>query len=454
MIKGMNDATVLSETVMAGSLFEVRNSWLSSLTGTDARLLEAFATPLRDNEETTILRARRNRAGRFLIGGRSFDLLHRIDFKTLVTMSMYGTSGFIDKFVFNQSHDAQVQLSDENYADFLTSILVEESSRVAKSHIYNAYLPKRSQLQTLKGTVNWISFMQRPFPMGVECDHFELTSDILENQIVLAALVRARSFRLTSPSVRRRLAEQHFLWAGICRERVIDTADFADVANRRNRLNVKYESVHAISKLVLQGSFGFDRAGSATKLQSIWIDVPNAFERFLEQLLIRAAERFGTVVVPQETNDRSLIDARGNTYSKTRPDLLLKRGNVILAVVDAKAKPQYVAGSKDGQPESLVTNADIFQLFFYLREAQRTPGNEGAKAFIIVPDEGLGAISERYRRISWGADSTAESATLTLCSLDCAQVLSQIASGRKEWEIVQDSLPEIAGLIDSRQEGP
>jgi 5-methylcytosine-specific restriction endonuclease McrBC regulatory subunit McrC len=362
---------------------------------------------------------------------------------------MYGTSGFVDKFVFNRSHDAHVQLSDENYADFLTSILVEESSRIAKAHIYSAYLPKRSHLQNLKGSVNWLSFVQRPFPMGIECDHFELTSDVLENQIVLAALVRARSFRLTSSAVRRQLAEQHFLWSGICRERVVEDTSFLDVAGRQNRLNLKYKSLHAICKLVLQGSFGFDRAGSATKLQSIWIDVPNAFEDFLEQLLTRAFERFGVAVIPQEVNVHSLIDIDGNTYSTTRPDLLIKRGRNILAVVDAKAKPQYVASSNTGKPESLVSNGDIFQIFFYLREVQRMPTGKDAKAYIVVPDEGIGIISERYKRISAGSSESGESAMLTLCSINCEQVLRQIASGKKEWDIVQDALPEIAQLIES-----
>ena len=446
-----SSSATFARSVKCGEHFTVSPSWFDALTAIERSALSDLAEVRTANSETVVLQAKRNRAGRFCVGGYEFSLLHSIPLRSIIAMSLYVDSGTVDRYIFDDAHSANLTNADHSVADLIAALLAGEAARIARAHLYAHYDPTSSVEQTLRGSVDWSRSLGRPAALGLHCVYFERTMDVLENRIVTAALVRLRTWHLHSDAVRRLVAEQSYLWQGVCASVDIDRVALDQIDGRRNRLNAHYATALGISKLVLTETRGLGGASGTDLLQSIWLDVPSTFERFVVELLRRATISLSIQVEAQPTNKTALLDADGKTYRRVRPDVVLRRQGKAVAVVDMKAKPQYAPTTDDGEPKTKVTTSDIFQLLFYAQEAQKSAGGLSVPAFIVAPALGpTTQLARRYRQVRWRSPELDSEASLRVCAVDVDAVLSALASGEGEWSIVQAVLPHLARTITDR----
>lgn len=437
--------------VRAGELFEVPTSWLDTLGRADRAALHELGYQRFRGPQQSLIQARQHRVGRFVIGGVTFVLEHPISLPLVLAMATYVDGGVIESFEESSLHGARVGREDDALSDLLALLLCREARNIAARQIYGCYELRSSKEQVLRGRVNWSRSFGGPSVAGMVCDYHDRSTDVLENQVVLAALKRVVSWRLESALARRMVAEQVHVWTGVCSQQSITALSFEQLAQRRNRMNGHYHTALAVSRLVLDGARGLQETLGGDDLQSLWLDVPGVFERFVSELLRRAAVELGATTEIQRTNRSALVDASGGPYRAIRPDLVLKRAGHVLAVVDMKAKPQYATGTSTGLPQERISTADIFQLLFYSAEAGKSNGGARVPAFIVAPSlEGGLCIAPRHLQVQWASPELGGTASLVLCPLSVKRVLGALRDGKPAHRVVAAELPALgAALLDT-----
>jgi hypothetical protein len=125
---------------------------------------------------------------------------------------------------------------------------------------------------------------------------------------------------------------------------------------------------------------------------------------------------------------------------------------VPVGVIDAKFKPRYINRRKpsSNEPEAKVTNADIYQLFFYQTRLQVLHGLAvPPRAAIVAPllgDFGIADASRRKIRYSEVSSGRGSASTLSVLPIALAPVLRSLRiSG--ELQALEAHAPEIAAEL-------
>ena len=237
----MSEASFL--TVLAGETFAVENEWFDNLDAQDRVALDELARVRYQSDESTLLQTRQHRVGLFGIGGRSFVLRHRIPLQLVLAMAFYADGRSLRAFDKADLRGAGVDKDDVPLSDLLAMLLAREAQSVASGSIYARYERKSDQIQVLRGRVLWEKSFASPGQLGLPCEFHERTTDVLENQVVLAALARARTWRLHSLDVQRLVSEQSHVWASVCSSQAISDEHLNRLEARSNRLNEHYRTV-------------------------------------------------------------------------------------------------------------------------------------------------------------------------------------------------------------------
>ena len=213
--------------------------------------------------------------------------------------------------------------------------------------VYRSYRVEEDRLPTLRGRLDLSEQLRRPgqiFP--IPCRFDEFTADVIENQVLKAALLRLTRTAGVSPQVNRRLRRLRTLF-----DEVADTNPDSSVVDRIHfhRLNQRYEPALRLSQLVLRNLTLADRSGKHTA-SSFLIDMNALFQDFVAQRLRRLLRR------------RLDVDTEPPTHlahgSKVRmyPDLVFRRHGEAVLVGDTKYK---VLGDQLGR------DRDYYQMLAY-----------------------------------------------------------------------------------------
>lgn len=217
------------------------------------------------------------------------------------------------------------------------------------------------------------------------CRWEEFEHDHLDNRVLKAA---ARAVRLRLDGLRGVVADPRSLPAfpGWIEEALAPVSAHRPTAaelaqTRRGPRTHRYARALGLARLVLRAADGEARG----ELRGWSIASSDVFERFAA----RVVSGCGAHVVLRNTFEGSgrpthLSRVRGRAANELRPDMVVMHGGAVLAVGDAKYK-RVLEGdpppSVDASVERLlaVGNADLYQLFTYLRAACCPRG------FFVVP---------------------------------------------------------------------
>ncbi len=222
------------------------------------------------------------------------------------------------------------------------------------------YVEHADDLPTLRGRLN----VTRQFtalavePSQLACRFDALTPDIALNRIMKAAVARLSRIARTTDN-QRRLRELAFAYA--------DIADVPVAALRwdevtLDRTNSRWRELLNLARLLLGERFQTTSAGGSDGF-SLLFEMNPLFEEYVARMLRRALADTDLRVVSQggrlyclETDQRGLF--------QTRPDILIKRGDDVVQVIDTKWK--RIAARID-DPKQGVSQGDVYQMMAYGR---------------------------------------------------------------------------------------
>lgn len=240
-------------------------------------------------------------------------------------------------------------------------------------------------------------------PSRLACRFDALTPDTALNQIMKAAVDRlARATKTVGNQ--RRLRELAF--------------DYADIKNVPvgalrwdqvvlDRTNQQWQELFNLARLLLGEKFQ-TTSGGADEGFSLLFNMSSLFEEYVARMLKRALSSSDLSVVTQGGRLYCLEAADGGIF-QTRPDIIIKRGQEVVQLIDTKWKriAREIDDAKRG-----VSQSDIYQMMAYgqlYKSEQLTllyPHHTG-----LVTEEGL----QSSHRVT-GSKCTIEMATIDVAN--------------------------------------
>lgn len=346
--------------------------------------------------------------GTIQVGELRVDVRPRMAAAELATLIRYAYDGD-----FCQQRSS-IGLQRVGLDELICVVLADELSAVRQKGLSRQYVDRKERLEVLRGRLDFLgSFPWNNNGMtGVVCRYHVLTCNNLDNQLVRAGLERAVLMD-TTIATRRRLLEHLQVWREIASAKDVARRDFEVARSRYTRLSDHYRLAHHLSEIIVAGNRprAVYEAGAVTTA-GLCLDMAELFELFVTRLLSGQLAKHGLTVKAQMPDRGAFLDGVGAVYRRVRPDLVVFRDRLPVAVIDAKYKDYWKATGSAGVPLKRVSNEDLYQLFFYAQRLQnRYALQKPPLAIIICPlpaeDErcGQSQVVERYCRIQWRAGS-------------------------------------------------
>jgi 5-methylcytosine-specific restriction enzyme subunit McrC len=299
--------------------------------------------------------------------GCALEILPKIDFPSengaTVTANIRRRLVHMLAVALNLKIDAgQITALDcqrETLLEILIRLFSERLVDAVRQGMPRRYVQHADDLPVLRGRLD----ITRQFtvlaagPSRLACRYDALTTDIALNQIMNAAVVRLAHVARTADN-QRRLRELAFA--------------FADVANVPisalrwdqviiDRTNSRWRELLNLARLLLGDRFQTTSAGGIDGF-SLLFEMNTLFEEYVARMLKRALAETELRIVSQggrlyclETEDRSGL-------FQTRPDILVKRGDDVVQIIDTKWK--RIAVRMD-DPKRGVSQGDVYQMMAY-----------------------------------------------------------------------------------------
>ncbi|WP_175890338.1 5-methylcytosine restriction system specificity protein McrC [Burkholderia cepacia] len=370
-----------------------------------------------------------------------------------VPFLLYALQGDIRRFSPDDFSGTELgSVRHDYFLVLMASLLVGHAEGLLRGHISKSYQRHTMLSPSIRGKVVWARTLGRHPSEGVVCETFEQTTDDLLNRLVRAGLEAAGSILRGSSSVAL-IGTQLFIWRQLASSFVPVAHDF-DVASRMlSRLTERYRAPLALAQALTLGLAPrtLDTVGNAS-LNHLEFYLPAIFESFLIRILSPYAKKFGLSLSFKSSDQRALVDASGATYREIEPDIVVYRGDVPVGVIDAKFKPRYVnrRSPSSDEPEAKVTNADIYQLFFYQTRLQMLHNLESPpRAAIIAPSLGeVATASASHRKIRYSEVSSVvpSASMLSVLPIALAPVLRSLRIAG-ESQTLETHAPEIAAEL-------
>lgn len=247
----------------------------------------------------------------------------------------------------------------ETLLEILIHLFSEKLVDAVRQGMPRRYVEHADDLPTLRGRLN----VTRQFtalavePSRLACRFDALTPDIALNRIMKAAVSRLSRIARTTDN-QRRLRELAFAYADIA-DVPVSALRWDEVA--LDRSNARWRELLNLARLLLGERFQTTSAGGGDGF-SLLFEMNTLFEEYIARMLKRALADTDLRVVSQGGRLYCLeADDRRQVF-QTRPDILVKRGDVVLQVIDTKWK-RIVARIDD--PKRGVSQADVYQMMAY-----------------------------------------------------------------------------------------
>ena len=268
--------------------------------------------------------------------------------------------------------DQQPEFKNEpNLFEVLAIMLARMVEQATRRGLLNGYQTEDEALQAPRGRILFDEQLRRRLGVAppVEVRHDVFTSDIVENRLLLAALMAFSRMSIQSRTAHQELLRARRLLGGV-RSVHYAASNVPEVVF--TRINRHYQAALSLATLILR-SAAFDLGAGGARGAAFIIDMNVVFERFVRNALRQA---LGADVKDFPARSPKLhLDEAGVVPLK--PDLCLLNSGRVVWVGDAKYKLL---------PSSAYRNADLYQLLAYT-VAMGLPGG----TLIYAADQGVNA---------------------------------------------------------------
>ena len=402
-----------------------------------------------------IRRNREHRVGRVHLGDTVVTIPPPFDPAVFIDFFLYASGRKMEDFLRRRTAETEARLRrrDDPFLVLLAGVLVDAAEQIVATRVARGYEPVIERSRTISGRPLWGRDFGHHPAEGITCRYFVLSTDNLLNRLVSAGIRQAASILRDTPmaSVAN---TQRFIWRSIADQSYVTPHDF-DLGERRiTRLTEPYRDALAISRALLYG-FSLENpfAGRSTRLQVLEFSLPELFERFLSRLLSEASVNLGLRVHIQAEDRHAIVDAEGTIYRRVRPDIVVFRGSQPVAVVDAKFKPHYTRTQRGKRvpPKNRVSNADIYQMFFYqARIRARYRLERSPRAIIVAPllQQAAEIVESERRTALWQTEELGSPEFgLSLVPLPVVSVVRSIQDGRGGLAVLESASELAAHLV-------
>jgi len=253
--------------------------------------------------------------------------------------------------------------TSEDMTEALAAALAELTRRALRAGLLQGYRSMDEVLPTVRGRVRFAEQVQqrRGMPLPVAVTYDDYTQDILEHQLIRAAVAKLSQLRLRSPQARRDLS-----WLRRQLDGVSDVSFTASGAPepRWTRLNERYRPAVSLARLILRGMSVEARHGGHEVL-SFLVDMNAVFEDFV-RVGLRERLRLDDRTFPDGDHvPRAYLD-RERRWVRLKPDLSWWDRQ--------RAGCHFVGDCKYKRPDTSIPNADVYQLYAYLTALQLPAG--------------------------------------------------------------------------------
>lgn len=326
--------------------------------------------------------------------------------------------------------------------ELLCQVLADEADRIRQIGLSRLYMQRRERLRALRGRPDFLA----SFPwdskrqQSLVCAYHLLTCDNLDNRLMRASLEQSSLLEVT-PRTRGRLLAHRRTWTHAASVTHPAREDFAEARLRYTRLTENYRLAHNVGEIIVAKKRPTKLFETGTVTTSgLILSMPVLFEKFVERLVREELAPYGVTVESQHPDQGALLDGLGKLYRRVRPDLVLYRRDKPILVVDAKYKEYWPASRPSLRPQRRISNADLYQLFFYAQRLQLKHGLPAPPAAHIVSP--LPAADERgtqveieghHRRVVWRAGHEC-AGDVRLLNLPLTDILRAMIDSSKERE--------------------
>jgi len=326
--------------------------------------------------------------------------------------------------------------------ELLCQVLADEADRIRQIGLSRQYMQQRECLRALRGRLDFLA----SFPwdnkrqQSLVCSYHLLTCDNLDNRLMRASLEQSSLLEVT-PRTRGRLLAHRRIWTHAASATHPVRQDFAEARQRYTRLTENYRLAHNVGEIIVakRRPTGLFEVGTVTT-SGFMLSMPVLFEKFVERIMREELAPQDITVESQHPDQGALLDGLGKLYRRVRPDLVLYRQDKPILVVDAKYKEYWPADGPSLRPKRRISNADLYQLFFYAQRLQLRHGLSSPPAACIISplpaadERGIQVeIEDRYRRVVWRAGHEC-AGDVRLLNLPLTDILRSMTGFGKERE--------------------
>lgn len=293
-----------------------------------------------------------------LPGGLTVEVRPKVPDTNLIEMLQYA-QGVRPETITEETAITEGQ----TFIQALATLYEAELSDVLQWGLIKEYREQAGSEEHIRGRLNVQRQLQRhgPQPTQFECTYDELTQDIVLNQAILyatAVLLRlVDDGRVSAALQRHREVLQRTVELRTVRPVELESVELS-------RLSRHYEDLFRLTKLIVNGVYAEDlRTGDRTSF-SLFVNMNDIFERVVERAVAETVASQDRTV-ERQAKSQNLVWG-GNRQITIKPDILVRRGDDVLFVGDAKWK---LDTPDDPEP----SNSDIYQLQSY-QLAHDAPG--------------------------------------------------------------------------------
>lgn len=249
----------------------------------------------------------------------------------------------------------------ETLLEILIRLFSEKLVDAVRQGMPRRYVDHDEDLPALRGRLD----VTRQFttlavaPTRLACRYDVLSADVALNRIMKAAVTRLARIVCTADN-QRRLRELAFAYAEIA-DVPVSALRWDQVT--LDRTNARWRELLNLARLLLGERFQTTSAGGSNGF-SLLFEMNLLFEEYVARSLSRALAGTDLRVVSQGGRLYCLQTDAGRGLFQTRPDILVKRGDKVVQIIDTKWK--RIAARID-DPKQGVSQADVYQMMAYGR---------------------------------------------------------------------------------------
>lgn len=248
----------------------------------------------------------------------------------------------------------------ETLLEILVRVFCEKLTEAVRKGMPRSYVPREDDLRAMRGGLDVVRQFTRHAVnrSHLACRFDDLSEDISLNRVMKAAVSHLQRNSRSSSNLQR-LRELAFVYA--------DISETPPAALRWNdvvidRTNRQWQELFGLAKLFLQDRYQTTTSG-AGQGTALLFEMNTLFEEYVGRLICRALAGTDLVVSLQGGRLFCLVsdDARRGLF-QTKPDILIRRGNEVVHVIDTKWK-KIASGIDD--PKRGVSQSDVYQMMAY-----------------------------------------------------------------------------------------